>query len=156
MFSENFCPCLRKAVAESGCVIAPEGCACRSGKMFCVLFQLSLRMVVAKYSDHCVPFAIFCKRGKAPLDSLSGGGRAGHRILHRSSATRIPSAHRHPGSRGLLPVPLSSACPGFSTGRVCCVSKVCDTVWYIVWAKCVTLCAQSVAHILYRLTIVFS
>lgn len=155
MFSGNFCPCLRKAVAESGCVIAPEGCACRSGKMFCVLFQLSLRMVVAKYSDHLRSLRHILQKGQSP-SWLPFRGRCGHGILQWSFATRIPSAHRHPGSRGLLPVPLSSACPGFSTGRVCCVSKVCDTVWYIVWAKCVTLCAQSVAHILYRLTIVFS
>lgn len=33
------------------------------------LFNISLRIVVAKYSDHDVLFAIFCKRGLSPLNS---------------------------------------------------------------------------------------
>ena len=34
------------------------------------LFNISLRIVVAKYSDHDVLFAIFCKRGKPLLTPL--------------------------------------------------------------------------------------
>lgn len=46
----------------------------------------SAQMAVAKYSDHYVPFAIFCKRGDAPLDTPFGTERSAPRYHEACAA----------------------------------------------------------------------